>query len=229
MKVYDGCLIMQRQRTIYAALLATSLLVAASACAQTPSTHQHTFSGAESWAHYFDDPARDAWQKPHEVIRALELSPGSKVADIGAGTGYFSVRIAHMLGSGRVYAVDIEPDMVHYVRERAKREKLANVRAVLATPTDPRLPEKVDRVLIVDTYHHIGERAKYFGTLRKYLRPNAQVAIIDFTRDAPMGPPVESRLPADTVRAEMERAGYRLLRTPDFLPNQYFLVFTLAP
>ena len=202
------------------------LAIAVCARAQTPHTHQHTFSGAEQWAHYFDDPARDAWQKPHEVIQALALSRGSKVADIGAGTGYFTVRLAHRVGSGRVYAVDIEPDMVRYLNNRAKREKLGNVRAVLATPGDPRLPERVDRVLVVDTYHHIESREAYFRKLRNYLRPNAEVAIIDFTRDAPMGPPVEARLPAEQVRAEMQRAGYRLLRAPDVLPNQYFLVFT---
>jgi cyclopropane fatty-acyl-phospholipid synthase-like methyltransferase len=118
--------------------------------------------------------------------------------------------------------------MVRYVTDRAQREKLGNVRAVLATPTDPRLPERVDRVLIVDTYHHIASREAYFRKLRDYLKPNAQVAIIDFTREAPMGPPVDARLPAEQVRAEMQRAGYRLLRAPDVLPNQYLLVFTPA-
>jgi cyclopropane fatty-acyl-phospholipid synthase-like methyltransferase len=195
------------------------------ALAQTPHTHQHRFSGAEQWARYFDDPARDAWQKPHEVIRALDLRPDAKVADIGAGTGYFSVRIAHMTPNGRVYAVDIEPDMVKYVTDRAKREKLGNVRAVLASPSDPKLPEKVDRVLVVDTYHHIGEREAYFRRLRGYLRPGAEVAIIDFTRSSPTGPPVEERLRPEQVTAEMEHAGYRLVRSPEFLPQQYFLVF----
>jgi cyclopropane fatty-acyl-phospholipid synthase-like methyltransferase len=207
------------------ALLAVLLFGLVPALAQTPHTHQHGFSGAEQWARYFDDPARDAWQKPHEVIQALDLRPNAKVADIGAGTGYFSMRLAHMTPNGRVYAVDIEPDMVGYLTDRAKREKLDNVRAVLATPSDPKLPEKVDRVLVVDTYHHIGEREAYFRRLRGYLRPGAEVAIIDFTRSSPTGPPVEERLPPEQVTAEMEHAGYRLVRSPEFLPQQYFLVF----
>ncbi len=193
--------------------------------AQTPHDHQHSFGNAQQWAHYFDDPARDAWQKPHEVIRALALAPDARIADIGAGTGYFTVRLAHMTPRGRVYAVDLEPDMVKYLAERAKRDKLDNVTAVQATPSDPRLPEKVDRVLLVDTYHHIQGRETYFRSLRDSLRPGAEVAIVDFTRDSPMGPPAAARIPKEQVVAEMQRAGYRLVRAPDFLPNQYMLVF----
>lgn len=206
-------------------LLLLVLPLAATAFAQTPHTHEHSFAGAEHWARYFDDPERDAWQKPHEVIRALGLAPDAKVADIGAGTGYFAVRLAHMTPTGRVYAVDIEPDMVKYLTDRARREKLPNLRAVLATPEDARLPEKVDRVLIVDTYHHIGARQAYFARLRNHLRPGAEVAIVDFTRASPMGPPVEERIVPEQVIAEMKSAGYRVLREPRFLPNQYMLVF----
>ena len=207
------------------ALVALLVLWLHPAFAQTPHTHEHSFKGAQTWARYFDDPARDAWQKPHEVIQALALRPDARVADIGAGTGYFSVRIAHMTPQGRVYAVDVEPDMVKYVSERAVREKLGNVLAVLGSASDPKLPEKVDRILVVDTYHHIAEREAYFRDLRRYLRPGGEVAIIDFTRNSPTGPPVDQRLPPESVAAEMERAGYRLVRAPDFLPQQYFLVF----
>src|SRR5689334_23764588 len=112
-------------RTSFALLAAA--LVAGSAVAQSPHTHQHSFGDAQKWAHVFDDPARDAWQKPHEVIQALALKPGASVADIGAGTGYFSARLAKMLPQGKVYAVDVEPDMVRYLAERAKRDGLANV------------------------------------------------------------------------------------------------------
>ncbi len=207
------------------ALLALLLGFAVTAIAQTPHTHQHSFAGAEHWARFFDDPERDAWQKPHEVIRALNLTPSSKVADIGAGTGYFSVRLAHMTPRGRVYAVDIEPDMVKYVADRAKREKLTNLRTVLAAPDDARLPEKVDRVLLVDTYHHIDAREAYFKRLRDHLQPGGQVAIVDFTKASPMGPPPEERIAPEQVVAEMQKAGYRLVRSPKFLPDQYMLVF----
>jgi len=209
------------------ALLAMALLALACASgrAQTPHAHQHDFSGAERWARAFDDPARDRWQKPHEVIEALRLAPDATVADIGAGTGYFSMRLAHMTPRGRIFAVDIEPDMVRYLAERARREKLPNVEPVLAKPDDPRLPVKVDRVLIVDTYHHIDDRERYFRNLLGDLRAGGEVAIIDFTKQSPIGPPVSARIAPQQVDEEMRRAGYELAASHTFLPHQYFLVF----
>lgn len=201
------------------------LLTALPAQAQTHHTHQHRFTDAERWAHVFDDPARDAWQKPHEVIQALALPPGAVVADVGAGTGYFSARLATMLPDGKVYAVDVEPDMVKYLGERAKREGRANMVAVAGAPDDPKLPEKVDLVLMVDVHHHIDERVRYFRALRDALKPGGRVAIIDFRPDAPMGPPRSARLPAEAVIEELTQAGYRLKQEHGILPNQYFLVF----
>jgi len=202
-----------------------ALLTALPAQAQTHHTHQHRFTDAERWAHVFDDPARDAWQKPHEVIQALALPPGAVVADVGAGTGYFSARLATMLPDGKVYAVDVEPDMVKYLGERAKREGRANMVAVAGAPDDPKIPEKVDLVLMVDVHHHIDDRVRYFRALRDSLKPGARVAIIDFRPDAPMGPPRSARLPAEAVIDELKQAGYRLKQEHGFLPNQYFLVF----
>jgi cyclopropane fatty-acyl-phospholipid synthase-like methyltransferase len=204
---------------------ALAALLLGSAAAQAPHAHRHTFSDAERWARVFDDPARDAWQKPEEVIAALRLAPDAVIADIGAGTGYFAVRLARAVPQGRVFAVDIERDMVRYLRERAEREKLPNLVPVLATPDDPRLPQKVDRVLIVDTYHHIDARIDYFRRLRAALKAGGEIAIVDFTLDAPVGPPKSARLPAQTVIDEMQRAGYALAAKHDFLPHQYFLVF----
>ena len=195
------------------------------ACAQAPHTHDHSFSGAEHWAKVFDDPQRDAWQKPHEVIQALKLAPDAVVADIGAGTGYFAVRLAHMTSKGRVYAVDIEPDMVKYLGERAQKSGLKNLVAVQGAPDDPKLPSKVDLVLMVDVYHHIGQRDAYFRKLAGSLKPGGAVAIIDFTKESPVGPPPSARLAASEVKAEMQRAGYVLATEHGFLPNQYFLVF----
>ncbi len=202
-----------------------ALAMAPLAGAQTPHTHQHGFEGAEHWAKVFDDPARDAWQKPHEVIEALKLAPDSAVADIGAGTGYFAVRLAHMTPKGRVYAVDIEPDMIKYLGERAQKSGLANLTPVLGAPDDPKLPAKVDLALLVDVYHHIGNREAYFRKLAGSLKPGGTVAIVDFAKESPVGPPPESRIAAKDVRAEMERAGYAQVREHGFLPNQYFLVF----
>jgi SAM-dependent methyltransferase len=208
-----------------ALVLLVLALAASGAGAQTPHTHRHDFSGAEQWSKYFDDPERDRWQKPHEVIHALGLPPDAVVADVGAGTGYFAVRLAHMIPRGRVFAVDIEPDMVKYLVERARRENLRNLEPVLGGPDDPRLPAKVDGVLVVDTYHHIEGRSTYFGRLRGDLKPGGEVAIIDFTPESPLGPPPSSRVARPQVIDEMQRAGYALSAEHRFLPNQYFLVF----
>jgi SAM-dependent methyltransferase len=205
-----------------------AVLLAGSAAGQTPHTHQHTFKDAEKWSHVFDDPERDAWQKPHQVVQALALKPDARVADLGAGTGYFSARLANMLPKGRVYAVDIEPDMVRFLAERAKRENLRNLVAVAGKADDPSLPEKVDLILLVDVYHHIEDRTRYFGKLRQSLRPGGRIAIIDFKLDSPQGPPVSARVAPGTVKDEMKAAGHALGAEHGFLPFQYFLVFRPA-
>jgi predicted methyltransferase len=206
-------------------LLLACALLAAPVGAQSPSTHQHSFGDAEKWSHVFDDPKRDAWQKPHQVIQALALRPDAVVADIGAGTGYFAVRLANMVSKGRVYGVDVEPGMVKHLAERAKREKRVNLVAVAGAPDDPRLPEKADLILLVDVYHHIEERERYFRRLQASLKPGGRVAIIDFRLDSPEGPPKAARVAPEKVSAELKAAGYRLANQHGFLPNQYFLVF----
>jgi SAM-dependent methyltransferase len=218
---------LRRTRADAALLAAMAILYLAcpAALAQTSHTHDHRFTDAERWARHFDDPARDAWQQPHRVIRALDLAPTAKIADIGAGTGYFAVRLALMTPGGRVYAVDAEPDMVRYLGERARREQLENLVAVQGGADHPRLPEKVDRVLLVDVYHHLRDRERYFARLRENLLPGATVAIIDFRSESPIGPPARVRVSAQQVRSELERAGYTLAATHDFLPRQFFLVF----
>lgn len=208
-----------------ALVLTGTMLFAALAAAQTPHTSRHSFGDAERWARVFDDPERDAWQKPHEVIQALALAPDARVADLGAGTGYFSVRLANMLPRGRVYAIDISPDMVHYLEARAKRESLANMFAIAGAPDDPRLPEKVDLVLLVNVYHHIEDRQRYFDRLRAALRPGGRVAVIDFKPNSPYGPPRASRVAPEAVAAEMKTAGFALSGEHGFLPHQYFVLF----
>lgn len=198
------------------------------AAAQSPQTHQHSFGDAEKWAQIFDDPKRDAWQKPHEVIQALALKPDAVIADIGSGTGYFSVRFANMTPKGRVYGVDTEPDMVKFLADRAKREGLRNITAVAGAPDNPRLPEKADLIILVDVFHHIDEREQYFRKLRVSLKPGGRLAIIDFRMDSPEGPPKSARIDPDRVKAELKRAGYALAKEHTFLPNQYFLVFQPA-
>jgi len=190
----------------------------------TPGMH-HSFGNAQEWSKQFDDPNRDAWQEPEKVLDALQLAPNAIVADLGAGTGYFSVRLANRVPQGKVFAVDIEPDMLRYLEERKHHEHLHVLQPVQASPDAANLPEPVDVVLVVDTYHHIDDRTAYFAKLGQSLRPNGRLAIIDFKIDAPQGPPKEFRISAEKVTAEIEAAGYQLVATHPFLPRQYFLVF----
>ena len=193
--------------------------------AGAPAQHmEHRFDDAERYAKAFDDPSRDGWQMPARVIEALDIRPGQSIADIGAGTGYFSVRLAQAAARPTVYAVDVERSMIDYVRQRASKEGLKNIVPVLASPSNASLPAPVDLVLIVDTYHHIPQRTDYFRGLRKSIKPGGRLAIIDFRRDAPEGPPVEFRFTPAQVEAELAPSGFRVLARHDFLPRQYFLV-----
>ena len=218
------------RRSMLVALLASGCTagLAARAHAQSPHTHRHSFGDAEKWSQIFDDPKRDAWQKPHEVIQALALKPDAIIADIGAGTGYFAARLANMVPKGRVYALDTEPGMVRHLAERAKREGLKNLTAASIGPNEPRLPQKADLAILVDVYHHIENRERYFRTLADSLQPDGRLAVIDFRMDSPHGPPKWVRIAPDQVKAELDRAGYALAQEHAFLPNQYFLVFRRA-
>ena len=185
------------------------------------------FEHADQWAKVFDDPARDAWQKPDQVLAALELAPALTVADVGAGTGYFTVRLARAVPKGQVIATDIEPDMVRYLTERARREHLANVHAQLAGATDPKLaPASVDRILVVDVWHHLPDRLAYARGLAAALRPGGKLAIVDFTADATHGPPKQHRLAPDAIASDLRAAGLAVEISPTKLPEQYIVIGT---
>jgi cyclopropane fatty-acyl-phospholipid synthase-like methyltransferase len=186
---------------------------------------QHRFDDPARFAKSFDDPKRDAWQMPDRVIAALALTPNASVADIGAGTGYFSTRLARAVPGGAVYAVDIEPNMVAHLKTRAAGEQLTNITPVLASATSPNLSRPVDLILVVDTYHHIGDRPGYFRSLRSRLAPGGRIAIIDFRKDAPEGPPAHFRFTPEQIKQEMAEAGYSVDAEHDFLPRQHFLIF----
>ena len=195
-------------------------------CAHAPRGHR--FDRAEAWAQRFDAASRDAWQKPEEVIEALNLPRNAKVADLGSGTGYFAVRLARAVPDGVVYGLDSEPDMTRYLAERARREGLSQLQALTVSPEAPSLPEKVDLVLCVNTWHHVPNRQTYLDRLRLFLAPNARVVVIDFTLDAPEGPPRDMRLSAHQVQKEFEAKGFFLKSQMDFLPRQYGLSFVAA-
>jgi ubiquinone/menaquinone biosynthesis C-methylase UbiE len=184
-----------------------------------------SFKNADHWVKVFDDPARDAWQKPDQVVQSLKLQPTDKIADIGAGTGYFSVRLAKLVTSGKVFAVDSEADMVKYLKQLAKEKKLANLIPIRGKANDPDLSESVNLVLIVDTLHHIDDRVAYLSNLKTKLLPHARLVVIDFNESSKVGPPLKHRLSKDSVIGEFKSAGYQLDEDLDYLPNQYFLIF----
>jgi arsenite methyltransferase len=177
-----------------------------------------------------EDPARDAYQKPHEVITALNLKPGEVVADIGAGSGYFAFRFARHVGeTGRIYAVDVSPDMIVHLNRRVRELAMKNVVTILSAPDDPLLADaSIDQFFICDTWHHIENHASYLGLMKKMLKPGGQVVMIDFKKvKTPVGPPLEMRIDRGDLLKEMEVNGFKLVTEHTFLPHQYFLVFAV--
>jgi predicted methyltransferase len=186
-------------------------------------------TGCAEWAYrQMNDPERDAWQQPKTVVQALNITPGSRVADLGSGGGYFTWYLADAVGpQGKVYAVDIEEVGLRMVREEAGRRGLGQVVTVRSTTTDAGLPEPVDLVFTCDTYHHMQDRAAYFRALAASLTPAGRVAIIDY-KPAGLAWLFGHSTTDETVRREMESAGYQLIEAPAFLTKQHFQVFRSA-
>ena len=215
-------------------LVLASALVALAAAAgdghEHDATVHHRFDDPAAWAKVFDDPSRDAWQKPEALLAALGVLPGMTVADLGAGTGYFSVRLARAVGAkGRVLALDVEPNLVDYMKARAAKESLPQLEAAVVPADDPRLPPHgVDLVLVVDTWHHLDDRVHYLAKLVSGLKPGGRVAVVDFKKgELPVGPPDAHKLPPEAVVREFEAAGWSVVRRDETtLPYQYVLAFT---
>ena len=189
---------------------------------QVTAEHQHhPPRSADEYAKVLEDPARDAWQKPHEVITALVLRKDEAVADIGAGSGYFTRRLARH--AGKVYAVDIDAKLL----EKTRGSSPANVETVLATLEDPKLaPASVDTIFICDVLHHIDSRPAYYAKLQQALKPGGRIVIVDFyKRKLPIGPPPAMKLTPEQVKKELASAGFLLSKSHKFLAYQYFLEF----
>jgi ubiquinone/menaquinone biosynthesis C-methylase UbiE len=173
-------------------------------------------------------PDRDLWQQPEDVMDHLGISEGARVADIGAGGGWFSVRLAKRVGqTGTVYAEDIQPQMIESIARRVKREGLANVHTILGTAEDPRLPKGLDAVLMVDTYTQLANPVGLLKRIAASLAPNGKLGVVDFKRDGAggPGPALEERVDPETIRKHAEEAGLRLLSHETFLRYQYLLIF----
>ena len=184
----------------------------------------------ESYIARLADPARDAWQKPDAVVKALDLRPGQTACDIGAGPGYFTLRLAAAVGTkGRVYGVDVEPVILGALRDRLEAARLTNVTPVLAVGADPLLGDGLcDLVLVVDTYHHFPERVKYLRRLARSLKSGGRIVNIDYEKKpTPVGPPLDHRISREKFVSEAKQAGLGVVAEPALLPYQYFVV--LAP
>jgi predicted methyltransferase len=183
----------------------------------------HDFSDVARFEQMFDAPDRDGWQHPVEVVALLDLAPGETAIDLGAGTGYFLPFLSVAVGAtGHVLALDSEPAMIEHVQRRAEREVLANVEARAVTATDAGLaPASADAILIVDTWHHLPDRAAYGVRLRDALRPGGTLVVVDFTLESPEGPPAEHRLAPEVVIRELQAAGLAAEQVGESLPHQY--------
>ncbi len=185
---------------------------------------------------YTKIPTRDSWQRPAKVVAALGLAKGARVADVGAGDGYFALHLAAAVrggGGGRVYAVEVDEHLAGALERRLQLRDAANIDVVLGELDDPRLPDRgVDLVFLCNTYHHIESRSNYFARLRADLRPGGRVAIVEMRADltgiARLFADADHWMPRADLLGEMELAGYRHVESFDFLPMQIFEVFAVA-
>lgn len=188
-------------------------------------------SHSRQYIRMLERDSREAMQKPAEIMAALAVKPGERVADIGAGSGYFTLRLAGAVGdAGRVWALDVRQEMLDHIAGRLREAQLANVELKLVPPDDPQLPAGgIDTILMVDTIHYVKDRAAYARKLREALAPGGRVVIIDFRRDPDalreFAPPIEQQVAQETLDAEMAEAGLHVVASHDFLPEQYFVVY----
>ena len=210
-------------RVSAAAALALALLTAPAAAQQ----RQHGRLFPPQDLGLLEGPDRDAWQRPEQVMDHLGIAEGSVVADLGAGGGWFTIRLARRVGpNGRVYAQDIQPEMIGAIKRRVDREGLKNVETVLGTTTDPQLPAPVDVVLIVDTYHEMDDPQALLRKVRASLKPGGRVGIVEFTKNGHgPGPSMDERADPERVIRDAQAAGLRLESRGNFLRYEYLLEF----
>lgn len=159
------------------------------------------------------------------VITTLKIKPGQRIADLGAGSGLFTRPAARQAGEkGLVYAIDIDAELLKYVAQTAREQKLKNIRPILAAEDDPKLPEPVDLIMIFDTLHHIGHQAAYLKNLKRYLRPGGRIAVIDFSVTWPQGHE-SMKYTLDDLEGWMKAAGFKRIEKYDFLSNDFFVVY----
>jgi arsenite methyltransferase len=180
-------------------------------------------------AEMFNSKAADPKNKPDKIVKNLELRQGQKVADIGVGGGYFTLRFADIVGTdGRVFAVDTDQNFLDFVKKTAEEKGLVNVETVLATKDGVTLPEKsIDLIFMRNVCHHLANRSEYFKKLKTALKPDGRIAIIDYRRAKGFSfhKMFGHYVPKEKIMKEMKEAGYQLEKDWDFLPEQSFTIF----
>jgi SAM-dependent methyltransferase len=207
-------------------MLLLLLAIAATTSAQEPVRHGRLFPPQDLGI--LEGPDRDAWQRPNQVMDALGIADGSHAADLGAGGGWFTIRLARRVGpNGTVYAEDIQPEMIEAIRRRVDREGLHNVRIIRGTARDPGLPDaSLDAVLIVGTYYEIEDPVTLLRNVARALKPNGRLGIVDFKKDGGgPGPPLDERVDPELIVQRAGEAGLHLIAREGFLPYQYLLIF----
>jgi ubiquinone/menaquinone biosynthesis C-methylase UbiE len=185
-------------------------------------------AGCSDWKRFaYEGWGRDDWQQPERVVAALGLGPGDRVADLGAGGGYFTFRLADAVGpTGVVYAVDVDEGMIDYLTQRARDEGRTNVEVILGEYHDPLLPDgTIDLLFTSNTYHHLEDRVGYFANVLADLGPGGRVAIIELNDRSWFPRWFGHHTPLETIVQEMTEAGYRLDHSYDFLDRQHFAIF----
>ena len=203
--------------------------VGAQAGSAAPSAQRKSSTPYTGDLSIFETPGRDERLQINRVMDMLGIEPGKSVADIGAGSGWFTVRAARRVtASGRVYAVDISPEAIRYIDQRTKKEQLQNVKTILSQPDDPQVPaHSIDAVLLLKTYHEVAHPVVLLKNLRTSLRPGARIGIIDRN-----GNGADHGVSKDVVVREAAQAGYELRDSQDFVKADgmnYFLIFTAKP
>lgn len=170
---------------------------------------------------------REEWQHPDEVVAALALRPGDRVADLGAGGGYFTFRLAEAVGEdGKVFAIDVDPDMLEYIETTAAERGLPRIVALLGEASDPGLPDgSVDLIFISNTFHHLPERIDYFRNARTALRTGGRIAVVELSKNSF---PAGHFTAPEIILSELQQAGYRRTAHHEFLPRQSFQIFEIA-
>jgi len=189
--------------------------------------HLRPFDDIEKYVAFLERPDRDVWQRPDAVVEALGLAGNETVADIGAGSGYFSFRLAKALPSGEVIATDIEPEMVRHMHHKAVSEGIKNLQVTLGKPDDPGVPTDANLVFVCDVLHHVSDRAAWLGRLAAGMSTGARLVLIEFKEGPPPeGPPENVKIPERTLISLVTHAGLALVTDkPDLLSYQTFLIF----